>query len=74
VKRGPAKANVRYIRRAAKRFLEGTRCRTPEEAVLKGFRTLEGWTDVLRAEREAARAARHQTEPFGTESSFEQAA
>ena len=40
VKRGPAKANLRYIRRAAKRFLEGTRCHTPEEAVLKGFRTL----------------------------------
>jgi hypothetical protein len=68
MKRGPAKANVRYIRRAAKRFLEGTRCRTPEEAVLKGFRTLEAWADVLRAEREAARAERNQstppTEPF----------
>jgi hypothetical protein len=55
VKRGRPKEQVRYIRRAARRFLEGTRCRTPEEAVRTGVRTLEGWTDILRFEREASR-------------------
>jgi hypothetical protein len=57
VKRGRPKEQVRYIRRAARRFLEGTRCRTPEEAVRSGVRTLEGWTDILRFERETARVA-----------------
>ena len=74
MKRGSVKANGRYIRRAAKRFLEGTRCRTPEEAVLKGVRTLEMWTDVLSAEREAAPVKRNQAASFGTEATLKEAA
>ncbi|NJK43968.1 MAG: hypothetical protein HC933_06485 [Pleurocapsa sp. SU_196_0] len=57
MKRGRPKEQVRYIRRAARRFLEGTRCRTPEEAVRIGVRTLEGWTEILRFEREASRVS-----------------
>jgi hypothetical protein len=57
MKRGRPKKSVGYIRRAARRFLEGTRCRTPEEAVKSGARSLEEWVDVLRMERDAMRAA-----------------
>jgi hypothetical protein len=55
MKRGRPKKSVGYIRRAARRFLEGTRCRTPEEAVNTGIRSLEEWVDILRMERDAAR-------------------
>jgi hypothetical protein len=52
-----------YMKRAAKRFLEGTRCKQPIEAVERGLRTLEDWVDCLNAERELERqmqsAARH---------------
>jgi hypothetical protein len=52
-----------YMKRAAKRFLEGTRCKHPIEAVERGLRTLEEWVDCLNAERELERqmqtAARH---------------
>jgi hypothetical protein len=41
-----------YLRRSKKRFLEGTRARTPFEAVASGARTLEQWADVLNFERE----------------------
>ncbi len=62
-----------YMKRAAKKFLEGTRFRHPIEAVEKGVRTLEEWVDCLNAERELerqmmaaprpARPARTQTKP-----------
>jgi hypothetical protein len=41
-----------YLKRAVERFLDGTRCRTPEEAVNKGLRTLEDWTLTLADELE----------------------
>ena len=44
-----------YMKRAAKKFLEGTRFRHPIEAVEKGVRTLEEWVDCLNAERELDR-------------------
>ena len=46
-----------YMKRAAKKFLEGTRFRHPIEAVEKGVRTLEEWVDCLNAEREIDREA-----------------
>jgi hypothetical protein len=60
MRRGRPKKQYGYLRAAAHSFLEGTRCRTPEEAVLKGVRTLEGWADALRAAKEAQVAARIQ--------------
>jgi hypothetical protein len=45
-----------YLRRASKRFLEGTRFRSPFEAVEAGVDTLERWVEVLAEEREAAQA------------------
>ena len=43
----------KYTKRASQRFLQGTRYRTPVEAVEAGVRTLEEWTDILAEEREA---------------------
>ena len=51
--RGRPKQLRGYLRRATKSFLEGTRCRTPEDAVLRGIRTLEEWVDALREAKEA---------------------
>ena len=44
-----------YMKRASRKFLEGTRFRHPIEAVEKGVRTLEEWVDCLNAERELDR-------------------
>ena len=41
-----------YFKRASRRFLTGTRHRTPAEAVEAGSRTLEQWVNVLSEERE----------------------
>jgi hypothetical protein len=41
-----------YLKRASRRFLEGTKCKTPCEAVETGGRSLEAWTQVLTEERE----------------------
>jgi hypothetical protein len=43
---------VSYIKRASRRFLEGTRCNSPAEAVEQGLRTLSLWTTTLKEERE----------------------
>jgi hypothetical protein len=53
MKRGRPKKQFSYLRVAARTFLEGTQCRTPEEAVRRGMRTLEGWADALRDAKEA---------------------
>ena len=42
-----------YLKRASRRFLEGTRFRSPVEAVEAGVKTLGEWADVLGEEREA---------------------
>ncbi len=55
MKRGRPKQHVRYIRRAVKNFLKGTNCRTPEQVVRTGLRTLEEWADLLRLERDVDR-------------------
>ena len=44
---------VSYLNRASRRFLEGTKYRTPYEAVEAGVRSLAQWTDILGEEREA---------------------
>jgi hypothetical protein len=41
-----------YWKRASKRFLNGTRYRSPCEAVEAGARTLEEWARVLEEERD----------------------
>jgi hypothetical protein len=43
---------VNYMKRAAKRFLEGTKFRTPVDAVEAGVRNLDQWADFLAEERE----------------------
>lgn len=50
--RGRPKRQHGYLRAAARSFLEGTRCRTPECAVRKGLRSLEQWADALRDAKE----------------------
>jgi hypothetical protein len=42
-----------YYRRAAKRFLAGTKFKAPFELVMAGHKSLEDWADVLALEREA---------------------
>lgn len=42
-----------YLKRASRRFLEGTRFKSPVEAVEAGARTLTEWADTLGEEREA---------------------
>lgn len=41
-----------YFKRASRRFLEGTRCKTPCEAVEAGVRSLAAWSQILSEERE----------------------
>jgi hypothetical protein len=41
-----------YFKRASKRFLNGSRFKTPFEAVDAGARTLEEWSRLLLEERE----------------------
>jgi hypothetical protein len=48
---------ISYMKRAAKRFLEGTTCRHPVEAVERGIKTLEEWVELLSQEREFDRVA-----------------
>ena len=43
---------ISYMKRAARKFLAGTRFRTPVEAVEAGIRTLTDWVDTLSFERE----------------------
>lgn len=43
---------ISYLKRAAKRFLDGTRMRTPVEAVEAGVCSLQDWVRVLAEERE----------------------
>ena len=46
---------INYMKRAAKRFLAGTNCRIPVEAVETGIKTLTEWVDILAEEREIDR-------------------
>ena len=43
---------ISYLKRASKRFLEGTKFRSPVAAVEAGVRTLESWAEILLEERE----------------------
>jgi hypothetical protein len=45
-----------YLKRASKRFLEGTRCKSPIEAVDSGQRPLTLWAEILSQEREVEQA------------------
>jgi GTP cyclohydrolase III len=40
-----------YYKRASKKFLAGTRCKTPCEAVESGTKTLLEWSSILEEER-----------------------
>jgi hypothetical protein len=41
-----------YLKRAQKRFLAGTNCKTPELAVVLGERSIEQWADLVQEELE----------------------
>jgi hypothetical protein len=41
-----------YMKRASQRFLEGTKFRSPVEAVEAGVRSLLDWTQLLAEERD----------------------
>lgn len=41
-----------YLKRASRRFLEGTRFKHPVEAVEAGERSLSAWAELLAEERE----------------------
>lgn len=43
---------TKYLKRAKHRFLQGTRFRTPYDAVESGKRTIEDWLSILCDERE----------------------
>lgn len=47
-----------YLKRAAKRFLEGTACKSPIEAVELGLKTLGDWADTLAFERDLEQEGR----------------
>lgn len=49
---------VNYMKRAARKFLAGTRFRTPVDAVEAGVRTLTDWVDALNFERECDKLER----------------
>lgn len=55
--RGRPRQQRGHPRRASKTFLEGTGCRTPEDAVLREIRTLEEWVELLQQAREAQTSA-----------------
>ncbi len=41
-----------YLTRATKRFLEGTNCKSPIQAVEQGAKTLSDWIETLSLEQE----------------------
>jgi hypothetical protein len=43
---------ISYMKRATQRFLEGTKFRSPVDAVEAGIRTMGEWADILAEERE----------------------
>jgi hypothetical protein len=43
---------VNYMKRASQRFLQGTKFRSPFDAVESGMRSLADWADMLSEERE----------------------
>jgi hypothetical protein len=49
---GTQMKRTNYMKRAAVRFLTGTKFRTPVEAVEAGLKSLGEWADILQEERE----------------------
>jgi hypothetical protein len=43
---------ISYLKRASKRFLDGTKFKSPIAAVEAGVRSLESWVEILVEERE----------------------
>jgi hypothetical protein len=41
-----------YLIRATKKFLEGTNCKSPIQAVEQGIKTLNDWIDTISLEQE----------------------
>jgi hypothetical protein len=41
-----------YLTRATKKFLEGTNCKSPIQAVEEGMKTLSDWIDAISLEQE----------------------
>jgi hypothetical protein len=49
---GSVHEKTAYLIRATKKFLEGTNCKSPIQAVEQGVKTLSDWIDALSAEQE----------------------
>jgi hypothetical protein len=50
--KGETMKKTAYLTRATKRFLEGTNCKSPIQAVEQGVKTLSDWIDTLSLEQE----------------------
>ena len=48
----PYLEKYQYLKRAQKRFLTGTKCKTPEIAVTLGERSVKQWADIVQEELE----------------------
>jgi hypothetical protein len=48
----PHLGKYQYLKRAQKRFLAGTNCKTPEIAVALGARSIKQWAEVVQEELE----------------------
>jgi hypothetical protein len=55
---------ISYLKRASKRFLEGTKFKSPIAAVEAGVRTLESWVEILveECENETLMILEHRSE------------
>lgn len=51
--------NEGYTRIAKLKFLEGTRCQSPSEAIERGIKTIQEWCEVLEQVREEFRINSH---------------
>jgi hypothetical protein len=51
-KKGAHMKKTAYLTRATKKFLEGTNCKSPIQAVEQGVKTLSDWIDALSLEQE----------------------
>lgn len=54
---------VGYLKRATRKFLHGTKFRSPVEAVEAGIRSLGDWADTLTNERELDSSATPRRRP-----------
>ena len=64
---------VGYLKRATKKFLHGTKFRSPVEAVEAGCRSLGDWADTLTNERELEQSSASRRRQRGPQRELAQA-